>query len=68
MPDAHYFIFEYSGYANLDEKDYADEMAEGPDLMRRSWAARLEMTHRMTKMMQSGEKLYDDGSIAVFRR
>jgi hypothetical protein len=66
-PDARYFIFEYSGYATVDEADYVEAMAEGPDFMRRVSAARLDMTRRLTEMMRSSrEKLYDDGSIAVF--
>jgi hypothetical protein len=65
--EARYFIFEYGGYATVDEESYLDEMAEGPDFMRRVSAARLDMTQRMTEMMRgSSEKLYDDGSIAVF--
>ena len=68
MPaDAHYFIFEYGGYATVDEESYLDEMAEGPDFMRRVSTARLDMTRRLTEMMRSApENLYDDGSIAVF--
>ena len=67
LPDAHYFIWEYVGYANMEEADYAGEMAEGPDLMRRVWAARSNMTRRMSELMRRGDKLYDDGAIAVFR-
>jgi len=67
MPEAHYFIWEYGGYATVDPQDYRDEMAEGPDMMRRVGAARLNMTERLNTMMQRGQKLYDDGSIAVFR-
>ena len=67
MPDANYFMWEYNSYANLDEADYADEMAEGPDLMRRAWAARSKMTREFTARRERGETLYDDGSIAVFR-
>lgn len=68
IPDnARYFIFEYGGYATVDEADYVEAMAEGPDFMRRVSAARLDMTRRMNEMMRtSPEKLYDDGSIAVF--
>ena len=44
MPEAHYFIFEYGGYATVDPDDYREEMAEGPDMMRRVGAARLNMT------------------------
>ena len=65
--DARYFIYEYGGYANMDDESYLDGMAEGPDFMRRVNAARLAMTRRLDRMMQdSPEKLYDDGSIAVF--
>lgn len=67
MPDAHYFIWEYGGYATVDPKDYREEMAEGPDLLRRVAAARLNMTEKLDAMMQRGQKLYDDGAIAVFR-
>jgi hypothetical protein len=67
MPDAHYFIWEYGGYANMDPKDYREGMAEGPDMMRRVAAARLNMTERLDAMMQRSQKLYDDGAIAVFR-
>jgi hypothetical protein len=67
MPEAHYFIFEYAGYATVDPDEYREEMAEGPDMMRRVGAARLGMTEKLAAMMQRGEKLYDDGSIAVFR-
>jgi hypothetical protein len=67
MPDAHYFIWEYGGYANMDPKDYRDEMAEGPDMMRRVAAARLNMTERLDTTMRRSQKLYDDGTIAVFR-
>jgi hypothetical protein len=67
MPEAHYFIWEYGGYANMDPKDYRDEMAEGPDMMRRVGAARLNMTEKLDAMMQRSQKLYDDGAIAVFR-
>jgi hypothetical protein len=67
MPEAHYFIFEYGGYATVDPDDYREEMAEGPDMMRRVGAARLNMTERMDAMMQRGQKLFDDGRIAVFR-
>jgi hypothetical protein len=67
MPrDARYFIFEYGGYATVDEADYLDPMAEGPDFMRRVSAARLDMTRRLTGMMRQSKTLYDDGSIAVF--
>jgi len=64
--DARYFIFEYGGYATVDEADYVEAMAEGPDFIRRVSGARLDMTRRMKGMMQGSEKLYDDGSIAVF--
>lgn len=64
--DARYFIFEYGGYANMDESNYVEEMAEGPDFMRRVSAARLKMTRQLTDLMQRSEKLYDDGSIATF--
>ena len=67
MPDAHYFIWEYGGYANMDPKDYRDEMVEGPDMMRRVAAARLNMTEKLDAIMQRSQKLYDDGAIAVFR-
>ena len=67
MPEAHYFIWEYAGYANMDPDDYRDEMAEGPDMMRRVGAARLNMTEKLNALMQRGQKFYDDGAIAVFR-
>ncbi len=67
VPGAHYFIWEYAGYANMDPDDYRDEMAEGPDMMRRVGAARLNMTEKLNALMQRGQKLYDDGAIAVFR-
>jgi hypothetical protein len=67
MPEAHYFIWEYGGYANMDPKDYREEMAEGPDMMRRVAAARLNMTEKLDSIMQRSQKLYDDGAIAVFR-
>jgi hypothetical protein len=64
---AHYFIFEYGGYATVDEESYLDDMAEGPDFMRRVSAARLNMTRRLSELMRAApQKLYDDGSIAVF--
>lgn len=66
-PDAHYFIYEYGGYATVDPDEYREEMAEGPDMMRRVGAARLNMTETLNAMMYRGEKLYDDGAIAVFR-
>lgn len=65
--NARYFIWEYNGYANMDEADYVDAAADGPDYMRRVSAARLSMTRRLRELMQAApEKLYDDGSIAVF--
>lgn len=65
--NAHYFIWEYSGYANMDDESYLDAATEGPDFMRRVSAARLAMTRRLRDLMQSSpEKLYDDGGIAVF--
>jgi hypothetical protein len=67
MPDAHYFIWEYGGWANMELKDYREEMAEGPDIMRRVGAARLNMTEKLDAMIRRSQKLYDDGSIAVFR-
>jgi hypothetical protein len=67
MPGSLYFMWEYSGYANMDPDNYRQEMAEGPDLMRRVAAARLNMTGKLGAMMQVSQKLYDDGSIAVFR-
>ena len=67
MPDAHYFIWEYGGYATVDPDDYREEMAEGPDMMRRVGAARLNMTEKLDGLMKRGQELYDDGSIAVFR-
>jgi len=67
MPKAHYFIWEYAGYATMDPDNYRDEMAEGPDMMRRVAAARLSMTEKLDALMQRSQKLYDDGSIAVFR-
>ena len=67
MPEAHYFIWEYGGYANMDPKDYHEEMGEGPDMMRRVAAARLNMTEKLDAMLQRSQKLYDDGAIAVFR-
>lgn len=69
FPDAKYVIYEYDGYANMEEADYLQNQAEGPDFMRLVAAARLSMTHRMNEMMQhSPQRLYDDGGIAVFRR
>ncbi|HEY1759735.1 MAG TPA: hypothetical protein VGG72_30470 [Bryobacteraceae bacterium] len=67
MPDAHYFIYEYAGYATVDPDEYREEIAEGPDMMRRVGAARLNMTEKLSALMQRGQKLYDDGQIAVFR-
>lgn len=64
--NARYFMFEYSGYANMDDESYLDGIAEGPDFMRRVNAARLNMTRQLTQRMQQSEKLYDDGGIAVF--
>jgi hypothetical protein len=68
MPDARFFIWEYTGYPKEDEADDAERMARGPDLMRRVSATRLNMTRWMNDLMQHSEKLYDDGTIAVFRR
>ena len=68
MPDARFFIWEYTGYPKEDEAHDAERMAEGWDLMRRVSAARLNMTGWMNDLMQHSEKLYDDGTIAVFRR
>jgi hypothetical protein len=67
MPDAHYFIWEYGGYATVDSDNYREEMAEGPDMMRRVGAARLNMSEKLDALMKRGQKLYDDGSIVVFR-
>jgi hypothetical protein len=67
IPEVHYFIWEYGGYATVDPDDYREEMAEGPDMMRRVGAARLNMSEKMEALMKRGQKLYDDGSIAVFR-
>ncbi len=67
IPDAHYFIWEYNGYANIDPSAYREEMAEAPDLTRRYSAARLSITQQLDAKMQRGQKLYDDGTIAVFR-
>lgn len=68
LPDAHYVIYEYQGYANMEEADYLEGMAEGPDFMRRVSAARLKMSGLFAAEMQQSPKLYDDGGIAVFRR
>ena len=67
MSGGHYFIWEYMSYANIDEADYAEEMTEGPDLMRRAWTARVKLALQMNELLQHGEKLYDDGGIVVFR-
>jgi hypothetical protein len=67
IPDARYFIWEYGGYATVDPDNYREELAEGPDLMRRVAAARLNMTEKLDALMQRSQKLYDDGAIAVFR-
>jgi hypothetical protein len=66
MPGARYFIWEYGGYATVDPDNYREDMAEGPDLMRRVAAARLNMTQQLEARMQGSQKLYDDGAIAVF--
>ena len=67
MPESHYFIWEYNGYANIDPDAYREEMAEAPDLTRRYSGARLSVTEQLDAKMQRGQKLYDDGMIAVFR-
>ena len=67
IPEAHYFIWQYKGYANIDPDTYREEMAEAPDLTRRYSAARLSITEQLDARMQRGQKLYDDGEIAVFR-
>jgi hypothetical protein len=67
LPKTRYFIWEYGGYATVDPDEYREEMAEGPDLMRRVGAARLNLTERLEAMRQHSQKLYDDGQIAVFR-
>jgi hypothetical protein len=67
IPEAHYFIWEYNGYANIDPSTYREEMAEAPDLTRRYSGARLSITEQLDARMQRGQKLYDDGAIAVFR-
>ena len=65
---ARYFMWEYRGYANLEEADYLEVMAEGPDVLRHVAAARLNLTNQLKEIMQHSEKLYDDGGIVVFRR
>jgi hypothetical protein len=68
MPSARFFIWEHTGYSKADEAHDSERMAEGPDLMRQVSAARLNMAGWMNDLMQHSEKLYDDGTIAVFRR
>ncbi len=68
VPAAHYFIWEYGGYANQDEAAYAEDFSDGPDLLRVVSAARARMASRFDEMMRQSEKIYDDGSIVVFRR
>jgi hypothetical protein len=69
MPvEVRYFMWEYRGYANMEEADYLEVMAEGPDVLRHVAAARLKLTRQLNEIMEHSEKLYDDGEIAVFRR
>lgn len=68
LPAAHYFIWQYDGYANTDEAAYARDYSDGPDLLRLVTAARAKMASRFDEMMHQSEKVYDDGGMAVFRR
>jgi hypothetical protein len=69
LPPFRYVIWEYNGYSTKDAADY-EEQALDPDAgtqMRAVSAHWLDLSRQMTRWKESGQTLYDDGSIAVIQ-
>jgi hypothetical protein len=65
MPAAHYLIWDYAGFASLDQEDYEGHMTNAGANERRDSVMTIEFMKRLDGM--AGDVLYDNGEVKVVR-
>jgi len=67
IPPARYLIWDYAGFATMDEDDYEEKALNRGAGDRRDSLVTLDFMRRLESMVGRGEVLYNDGQVKVVR-